>query len=316
MILCVGLSPALQRTLLFGSPVGLGEVNRAEQTILTASGKAVNVARMATALGTPVRLVQPLGGPTGQFHAQLAERDGIQQVVVGVAPLTRICTTLLAGGVVTELVEECGPLPPDALKALFDASLSQLDEAQALCLSGSLPPGCPEDFYAALVRAARERNKPTLIDFQGMPLKLALTERPWLVKINRAEAATTLGLPGSTDSATLCGLLLQAGAEHSIVTDGAAGAMLAESSGALWHLNSPEGLDVLNPIGSGDAMNAGILTGIGQGRTLPGATRFGVACAAANCRTATSGVLDPAAVPVLLAGVSITPIRLADPSAR
>lgn len=311
MILCVGLSPALQRTQLLEGPLEIGEVNRAIRTLITASGKGVNVARVLATLGTPVRLVQPLGGPTGQMHAQLAERDGVSQTVVGVPTLTRICTTVLANGEVTELLEESAPLPPEAGQALYEAAQKALVDATALCCTGSLPPGVGDDFYAKLIRMAKEKGKRTLIDAQKAPLQLALAEKPWLVKINRQEAAAMLNLPLTADSATLCAMLQQAGAENAIVTDGAAGATLAESTGAVWHIASPPDLAIINPIGSGDAMNAGILTGIEQGMPLPEATRLGVACAAANCLTPTSGVVDPKNVSPLLEKVAITPKKLA-----
>ncbi len=309
MILCIGLSPALQKTLVFDDALVLGEVNRAVRSLLTASGKAVNVARVLASLGAPVSLIQPLGGPTGQLHAQLAERDGIAQIVIPTQNLTRTCTTILAGGVVTELVEEAAPF--DGGPKAFAAALEKLADASFLCLVGSLPPGVSDDFYAGLVRAARGQNKPCLIDAQKMPLRLALLEKPWLVKVNRQEAAAMLNLPASADPATLCSLLQQAGAENALVTDGASGATLGLASGAVWHVASPPELAVVNPIGSGDAMNAGVLAGTLQGMPLPEAARLGVACAAANCLTPTSGVIDPKVVPPLLQKVAITPLKLA-----
>lgn len=315
MILCVGLSPALQRTQLLEGPLTIGEVNRAVRTLITASGKGVNVARVLALLGTPVRLVQPLGGPTGQMHAQLAERDGVNQLVVGVPQLTRICTTVLAGGQVTELLEESAPLPPEAGQALFDAAQKALADATALCCTGSLPPGVGDDFYARLIRLAKEKGKAALVDAQKTSLQLALTEKPWLVKVNRQEAAAMLALPASADPATLCAMLQQAGAQNAIVTDGANGATLAEESGAVWHIASPPDLTIINPIGSGDAMNAGILAGVERDMPLPEATRLGVACAAANCLTPTSGVIDPTTISPLLEKVVITPKKLVNPQA-
>jgi fructose-1-phosphate kinase PfkB-like protein len=52
------------------------------------------------------------------------------------------------------------------------------------------------------------------------------------------------------------------------------------------------------------------LAGVGQGLPLPEAARLGVACAAANCLTPTSGVVDPATIPALLQQTSITPKKL------
>ena len=66
MILCVGLTPTVQRTLFFDA-FSVGAVNRARETRTTASGKGVNVARVATGLGESVRLIQILGGDSGRW---------------------------------------------------------------------------------------------------------------------------------------------------------------------------------------------------------------------------------------------------------
>ena len=50
MILCVGGTPAMQRTLHFDH-LDIGEVNRAREVRVTASGKVTNAARAVTVLG-------------------------------------------------------------------------------------------------------------------------------------------------------------------------------------------------------------------------------------------------------------------------
>lgn len=51
MILCVGGTPAMQRTLPFES-LAVGDVNRAQKLYVTASGKVVNAARTVNTLGS------------------------------------------------------------------------------------------------------------------------------------------------------------------------------------------------------------------------------------------------------------------------
>ncbi|RYF78602.1 MAG: hypothetical protein EOO39_00985 [Cytophagaceae bacterium] len=75
-LLVVGLTPTVQRTLCFET-FTVGNVNRARETLVTASGKGVNVARVATLLGERVELVQILGGagyttdfPVEQFYRE------------------------------------------------------------------------------------------------------------------------------------------------------------------------------------------------------------------------------------------------------
>ena len=64
-ILCLAISPAVQRTQFFKT-YRPGEVNRARATLVTASGKGINVARWLKHLGGKAILLLPLGGQAGK----------------------------------------------------------------------------------------------------------------------------------------------------------------------------------------------------------------------------------------------------------
>ena len=310
MILCVGATPTVQRTMRF-TRLELGAVNRAREIHVTASGKAVNVARVVTLLGGESLLAQFLGGATGRYVAGALDAEGVQHETVWTrndAP-TRTCTTLLVDeGATTELVEEAPPVAPEDVVALEVAVRRHLPAARALCLSGSFPAGVPEDFYARLVRAGHEADLPTLVDAQRGPLRAALEARPFLVKPNREEAATTLGLALSgdpeADARAAVGALTQAGAQWALVSLGATGSLLGEEDGGRWRITSPR-VESVNPIGSGDSLAAGLLVALLRGASVPEAARYGTACAAANCLTLTSGVVHPADVEMLLPQVRV-----------
>lgn len=302
MILCVGLTPTVQRTMRF-ERLTPGAVNRATQTLVTASGKAVNVARVVTLLGGEARLVQFLGGDTGRYIARTLEAQGIPQEIVWIdsdAP-TRTCTTLLpADGPTTELVEEAAPATAQDMAAAEAAALRHLPHARALCLSGSFPPGVPEDFYARLVAAARAAGVQAIVDAQRGPLKAALAEKPFLVKPNREEAAKTLGyaLSGDAeaDARRAVREMTAAGAEWAMVSMGPTGSLLGNAqSRDLWRIAPPAlGAEVDNPIGSGDSLTAGLAFALSvRGASVPDSAAFGTACAVANCLTPTSGVIRP-----------------------
>jgi tagatose 6-phosphate kinase len=317
MIVVVGLTPTVQRTLRFAGPLEPGEVNRAVETWVTASGKGANVARVLATLGGGVRLIHPLGGDSGRFVARTLDADGVPQAAVWVGDdrPTRTCTTLLAGDGVTELVEEAPPLTDDAIAGLWQCVERHLPTASALALCGSLPPGVAPDFTAECVARANGYGVPTLLDAQKEPLRRALGRGPWLVKPNRQEAAAALGLPLTddplADAARLGTALLGAGAQNALVSAGRAGAVLVEASGAR-HTIAPPAIDAVNPIGSGDSLAAGLLCGVFVERfPLVDAVVLGTACAAANCLSLTSGVVDPTDV-VRLRGqvvVRATPAR-------
>jgi tagatose 6-phosphate kinase len=310
VILCVGGTPAMQRTLCFKS-LEAGAVNRAYEARVTASGKVVNVARAVTVLGGKALLVTFLGGDPGRFVARELEAGGVPHEVVWAedAP-TRVCMTLLADdGPVTELVEEALPVSEGGVAALEEVVRRRLREAEALCLIGSFPPGVPDDFYARLTEAAHEAGVRVLVDAQKAPLRAALEEHPFLVKPNLEETAATLDLPDvEPDARAAVVALIEAGARWALVSTGASGSLLGDGSGELWNIEPPR-VEAINPIGSGDAMAAGILLALGRGSDMLSAAAYGTACAAANALTPTSGVIRPADVDALLPWVR--PARLA-----
>src|SRR5687768_442813 len=107
MILCLGTTPTVQRTMMFDRLVP-DAVNRAARVYENASGKSVNVARVARVLGADVAAVGFAGGVRGEYLRRGMDEDGVRHDFVTVPAQTRLCTTVidLAGGHVTELVEE------------------------------------------------------------------------------------------------------------------------------------------------------------------------------------------------------------------
>lgn len=314
MILVVGLTPTVQRTQRFAR-LTPGAVNRARETLVTASGKGVNVARVVTLLGGRARLLQFLGGDPGRFIARTLATEAVATKAVWAADdaPTRTCATLLPDdGPATELVEEARPVSPEDLERLSAGVTAHLKPGVgALCLSGSFPPGVPEDFYARLVRAANAVGVPVLVDAQRGPLRAALEERPFLVKPNREEAAATLGLPltgePEADARRAVSALTQAGATWALVSMGPGGSLLgSRESKETWHIKPPS-VQAVNPIGSGDSLAAGLLFArTERAVSVPEAAAFGTACAAANCLTPTSGVVRPEDVALLAPLVQVT----------
>lgn len=300
MILCVGLTPTVQRTLRFAR-LSVGEVNRAREVHVTASGKGLNVARVVTLLGGESLLVQFLSGDTGRFIARTLDCERIASATIWTeddAP-TRTCITLLSDDETppTELVEEARAVSKGEIAALEATVRRHLPEARALGLSGSFPPGVPDDLYARLIEAAHAADVPTVVDAQRAPLRAALAARPLLVKPNREEATATLGFPltgdAEADARTATDALVGAGAAWALVSMGAPGSLLREgATGRLWRVEPPR-VKAVNAIGSGDSLAAGLLHALAEGSTVPEAALFGTACAAANCLTLTSGVIHP-----------------------
>jgi fructose-1-phosphate kinase PfkB-like protein len=195
--------------------------------------------------------------------------------------------------------------------ALAGALAARPDEA-VVVLAGSLPPGAPVDAYARLARVAASRGAHAVVDVAGEPLRLALGARPWLVKVNSAEAASITGRSVRTRdrAAAAAHVLRRLGAGNAIVTRGVHGAVLATGQGT-WALDSlPAAHRGPWAVGSGDSFLAGLVVAIGRGASAADALRLAGAAGAANARTPGQGELDPAEVERTLRACRVTEMAL------
>jgi tagatose 6-phosphate kinase len=306
VILCVTTTPVFQRSMTF-ERVRIDEVNRAVEVSEYASGKGVNVARVAHALGEEATVTGFVGGDSGKFIREQLNGWDISHDFITVGPRTRTCVTVIdrSSGAVTELVEEGRAVEPIAWESLRERVSDLLSSATMLTLSGSLPPGGPQDFYAYCVAQANQRGTLTIVDATGQPLLQALPHRPFIVKPNRSELAKAMDVPVDTDAALRDAIkrLIALGPKWAVITEGKAGAIVSNGE-QFWRVRPPE-VKAINPIGSGDSVAAGLAVAILRGQTLPDAARLAIACGAANAITPTAGLVRPDDVAALEPKVSI-----------
>ena len=118
-----------------------------------AGGKAVNVGRVLHALGEPVTVLAPVGGPTGDLFVEDLAAHGVRTELVTDGLETRRTITIVSdetgdATVVNEVsrAERLVRVPRPRRQLMSSASV--------VVGSGSLPSGAPVDAYAQLARAA------------------------------------------------------------------------------------------------------------------------------------------------------------------
>jgi tagatose 6-phosphate kinase len=281
VILAAGLTPAWQQIMCFRR-LDLGEVNRAAEVHWCASGKAINAGMALAALGASAHTLSPAGGWSGQaIRAEFAERQ-LPATWTPTGAATRVCTTVLgeADGASTELVENAAALTETELADFLEKYHDLITKAQFAVLTGSLPKGTPTTFYRTLL----ERTPcPVLLDARGPELLAALGCKPRVVKPNREELALTVGrpLPGRADVLSAMRELIDRGARSVIVTHGKDALWVMEGT-QTWELTPPTVTPIVNPIGCGDCLAAGVAWGLAHGDSLRDAVRLGIAAAADN----------------------------------
>lgn len=278
MILVAGLSPAWQQILAFDQ-FQLGQVNRAAECHWCASGKVLNVGIAAHHLAAETTVLTLLGGKTGELAREDCERLGVPLIAIPSATPTRVCTTLVdrGTGTITELVENAAPVTLEELSRFETEYRTLVQHASVVVLTGSLPAGIPVTFYRDLLR---ESSVPAILDVRGPELLAALPLHPWLVKPNREELGKTFPEADKHDLTAALGNLIEFGAEHALITQGGESLHLKHAGG---HQEfQPPSIRVVNPIGCGDSLAAGIAVARAQGESVEQAIRWGMAAAAAN----------------------------------
>lgn len=306
-ILCVGITPCVQRTLQF-KRLELGEVNRAHAVTVSAGGKACTTAHVLQALGENPVVTGFIGGETGGLVAAYLQQRGITCDFITSERPTRICSTVLdeASGTVTELVEEA-PLPTAHDWRNFDTRLmDSLVNCGMVTINGALPPKAPDYIYANIAQKAVTLGVPLLIDSQKTPLLNTLPYQPLLIKLNRRELAETCGGDLANDDTAMIHAardLVARGAQWALVTHGPHAAWLVGAQ-ELWCFQPPK-IKAHNPVGAGDSTTAGVAYALRRGQSMTEATRFGLACGAADALTLVPGEVQPEVARRLLAEVEM-----------
>jgi fructose-1-phosphate kinase PfkB-like protein len=337
MIVTLGTTPAIQRVMVYHSPVKIDAVNRTGTVMVAPAGKAINAAHVARALCKSSTEQVCTIGFLGQDDAgsklmteSLTAKGIAHSFVNCINPGIRVCVTVVdvASHTCTELVEESRPVSDggayDELLVVLRRTLEANANVRALVLAGSMPPDGPPDFYSKCVSIALSirPNLACIVDAKGESLLLACQERPLLIKPNLAELQATLTAAGcgnlsleeSDDAAIFAGmkrLLAVSGAPQWIlVTRGPRPVLLAGVDGC-FTLSVPtlSADDLINPIGSGDATAAGIAMGIERGYTVLEAARLGVACGVANATTILAGHVEATTVERLLEHIHLTRVE-------
>lgn len=304
MILVTGLTPAWQQILQFETLL-LGHVNRASEAHWCASGKVLNVAIALARLGADCTCISPVGGNVQvPVEAELTEHGVVSRLILSSQP-TRTCTTLLdsSTAAVTELVENARPLNDGELAEISTLYATVAAQASVAVFTGSLPAGTPHTFYRDLLRRTSCR---AIVDARGGELLAALEAGPFVVKPNREELAATVRRSLSDDDDLVAAMreMNQLGAGWVIVTDGSR-AVWASSLAGVFRLRPLAVNQVINPIGCGDCLAAGLARGLSLGHELLDSLRIGIAAAAQNAAQLLPARVDGASAIALARQVNI-----------
>ena len=279
MIVTVTPNPSIDRTLRI-PPLVRGHVIRARSTTAEAAGKGINVARALALHGEPTLAVAPLSAASlATFAGLLGKAAPLEAVPI--AGLVRTNVSLVEDDGTVTKVNEPGPeLTPAEVEAVLARVASLASGASWVAGCGSLPPGVPPDLYARLAARLPAAVR-VAVDADGVALREAAGARIALLKTNLAELEGLVGRPLPTLGAVIeaASAVVGGGIGGVLVSLGADGAVYVDSrrtSHAEARID-----DLVNTVGAGDALLAGVLAAGGD----HGALRTAVAWSVAACRS-------------------------------
>ncbi len=284
MITTVTLNPMLDKTMHMDS-LARGQIHRALKLEMVAGGKGINVARQLKSLGVSVLATGFLGGEVGSIVEGLLRKEGLGHDFVDSGVMTREGVTYLEpNGTSTAVFEPAGRVAVACVRALTKRIAKLVPKSTWVVCSGSSPCTEADNVYYEAISCANKAGIRSVLDSYGRAFKRGLEAVPTMIKPNRQEYQKTFGkeLRSEKEVRRAMENWLNAGIKFIVLTDGAKPAYAA-SSGGQWKLQSPS-ITTVNPVGSGDAMVAGIVFGLEKGWEFERCLEFGVAAGAANAK--------------------------------
>jgi len=269
VIIALALSASLDVTYEV-DVLHLGDITRPVAVTRVAGGKALNVARAASALGADVHAVAALGGATGDGVSAMLAADGVPATVVPLQSSTRTCIAIVeavGSTTSTDVYEPATPLERNEWDAYAWAAEAAVAEAVSrgaspwVALSGSIPRGVPLGELSSLLERLSAAGARIAVDGSGEGLR-ATAGVADLVKVNRREASELLDT-GLATAADACRALRERYRLDAVVTDGVEGsaALIGEIAGSV---AAPRTFGRF-PAGSGDAFLGGLLAAFDRG---------------------------------------------------
>ena len=288
-ILTIGLSPTFQKQIVFSS-FNENEVNRSNLHKEVCSGKAINVSRVLLHLGVPSTNITQLGGPRVEEFLSLCKAESINVKHILVDKAIRTCITILneEKHTSTELVEEAQEVDENASERLFKLFLEEIDNHQAVVISGTKAKGFSKELFPSIVAECNNRGILTVLDIKGEDLKATLPSHPTIIKPNLSEFCFTFGL-GKNILEADTNEEMKAKVEEitrdiyskygtkSVITRGKYDTWLFDGEEFRTVKNKP--IKVVNTIGCGDTLTAALSYSLMNGESLENAVAFGMECA-------------------------------------
>lgn len=309
LIITVTLNTAVDKTYTI-SNFSLDRVHRPSEWKIVPGGKGINVSRVLKELGVESLALGFAGGYNGRFIERGLNEEGINHKLVPTEQESRVCTTIIDPEHRTQTeVNELGPLISQQELALLEEILiHSLKDSEGLVLSGSLPPGVPNDIYFRWTQKAHEMGCWVVLDSSGQAMREGIRANPDTAKPNLSELSDLTRREHLTTDEILESAeeLVQSGVGTMLVSMGRSGALAVDSK-YRWCAVPPE-IDFVSAVGSGDSFVAGFIWAKREGKPLDECLKIATAAGAANAMHFGAGFCSKECILSLASQVDIRPL--------
>ncbi|MBC8546187.1 hexose kinase [Clostridiaceae bacterium NSJ-31] len=273
-IVTVSLNPALDITLWVS---GLDrEYNDVTNEQWEAAGKAVNVARVMHAYGSPVKAVLLAGEDNRKRYFDRLDREGIDYEAVLLPGETRENISLVQpDGSLLRLARPGFFVEAAHLDELKNRLRRLVGPGTLAVLAGRNPRGVGPEAFVELCAFLSGLEARLAVDTSSVGARELAAIRPWIIKPNLEELEGMTGRSCRTREDLCAALhgLHSGGVERVLLSLGGAGLLYSGADGAVWYAQVPE-VPVKSTVGAGDSSLAGFLLAHRAGRPLEECVRI------------------------------------------
>lgn len=303
-LITVTMNPAIDRVIEI-EKFAIGRVSTARLLGWYPGGKGINVARVLAKLGTRCIATGFVGEAELAMFEEHITRVGEGRAVMQLLRVrgqTRTNMTIMDPVMDTEthIREDGFRVYPEDIRRISSKVGMLAREDTVISFGGSMPPGSSLGDFRSMLHVCADQGARVVVDMNEAAMA-ALREEPlWMVKLNASELAGFSGMPTDSEArsleaarrvSTLGGGMVQ----NVIVTRGADGAlMVGEGLGPDRWLSAKVAVHparIVNTLGCGDSLLAGVLHEWQRTDSWQDALRMGVATATATAVSREAGTL-------------------------
>jgi 1-phosphofructokinase len=224
-----------------------------------------------------------LGGASGGYIKAALDRLGLPNEMILSNEQTRtnikIVDPVLKTS--TDINESGAPVSRETLLAVWEKLMALVKPGDTVVFAGKNPPGMADELLAAWIRRLKSLDIRVCVDTVGNPMRLALEEKPDIIKPNKSELSEIMGTTLVTDAQVLDAAkeLVRKGVGLAAVSMGDNGAFFVTKNEILRGY-CPK-VSVVSTVGAGDSMMAALAHYTAAGCSLEETARRAIAVSSA-----------------------------------